>query len=156
MTRRLIYFVAFAFVSLAAAVLSLPWFLYWIGLSNLTRWPIKSSLPISSISERTEVLAYLRDKSSFQSLSPWSVTACLIFADTCREAPSGEKVAWFIARNNNAEGLQNRKFLMWHVSGASLTIWLTRNWTEEEMLAKARDLLSAHKLLDSQARRRAE
>jgi len=29
---------------------------------------------------------------------------------------------------------------MWHLSGAALTIWLTRNWTLDELIAKAVEL----------------
>jgi hypothetical protein len=29
---------------------------------------------------------------------------------------------------------------MWHLSGAALTIWLTRNWTLTELIAKAAEL----------------
>jgi hypothetical protein len=36
------------------------------------------------------------------------------------------------------EHLADRRY--WHLSGAALIIWLTRNWTPTEMVAKAIEL----------------
>ena len=46
-------------------------------------------------------------------------------------------MAWSVARSYNATHLDDRRMLWWHASGAALTIWLTRNWTQEQILAAA-------------------
>jgi len=51
------------------------------------------------------------------------------------------QIAWVIARSHNAEHLGNHQY--WHLSGAALTIWLTRNWTPTELIAKAVELETA-------------
>jgi len=36
--------------------------------------------------------------------------------------------------------LRDRRMLSWHLSGMALTVWLTRNWTPTELIAKAVEL----------------
>jgi hypothetical protein len=52
----------------------------------------------------------------------------------------GVRLAWIIARSHNLHHLGDQKMGMWHLSGAALTIWLTRNWTLTELIAKAVEL----------------
>jgi hypothetical protein len=40
----------------------------------------------------------------------------------------------------NAEHLSDHRY--WHLSGAALTIWLTRNWAPTELIARAIELES--------------
>jgi hypothetical protein len=46
-------------------------------------------------------------------------------------------LAWVIARNYNGSHLKNRRMIFWHLSGAALTIWVSRNWTAEQIVAAA-------------------
>lgn len=50
------------------------------------------------------------------------------------------RIASVIARSHNAKHLSDRRY--WHLSGAALTIWLTRNWTSAELIARAVELES--------------
>jgi hypothetical protein len=50
---------------------------------------------------------------------------------------AGVRVAWFVARKYLAEHRQTQGMLWWHLSGAALTIWLTRNLSADELLTMA-------------------
>ncbi len=70
-------------------------------------------------------------------LSPYSYALALATSD---RLPPGARIAWFIARNHNAENLKNRHMIWWHTSGMALTIWLTRNWSTDQLIAKAYEI----------------
>ncbi|MDH7453706.1 hypothetical protein QF205_11605 [Luteimonas composti] len=71
-------------------------------------------------------------------LNPWGVAARLLFGDPLRAAP-GERASWQIARTHNAAHPVGNN-LWWHTSGTALTIWITRNWSAEQIGATlARD-----------------
>jgi hypothetical protein len=46
----------------------------------------------------------------------------------------GADAAWLVARNFNASHLARQGSAWWHLSGAALTIWLTRHWTPDQVL----------------------
>ncbi|MEJ1966761.1 MAG: hypothetical protein WDO56_36540 [Gammaproteobacteria bacterium] len=72
-----------------------------------------------------------------------------IASDDPRALEGGAKAAWIIARDYNMSHLRRRETLWWHLSGAALTIWLTRNWTSDEILRvaseKARQATARHR-----------
>jgi hypothetical protein len=68
------------------------------------------------------------------SISPYGY-----FLQGARPSPSA-RLAWIIARTFNATHLEDHRMFIWHLSGAALTIWLTRNWTPTELIAKAVEL----------------
>jgi hypothetical protein len=45
---------------------------------------------------------------------------------------------WWVARSYNTKHLEDRRW--WYPSGAALAIWLTRNWTADELIAKGIEL----------------
>ncbi|WP_148714078.1 hypothetical protein [Chitinolyticbacter meiyuanensis] len=47
------------------------------------------------------------------------------------------KLAWLVARRQVSEHRRYDGAGWWHFSGIALTIWLTRHWTEEQLLSKA-------------------
>jgi hypothetical protein len=53
-------------------------------------------------------------------------------------ASASIQIAWIIARSHNLTHLTDRRY--WHLSGAALIIWLTRNWTSDELIARAVEL----------------
>ncbi len=72
----------------------------------------------------------------FQKLSPWHYFFIFFEAPLSEEAP-GEKVAWLVAREYNSTHLKNKEMISWQISGAALTVWLTRNWNDDQIMAKA-------------------
>jgi len=122
-----------------------PWLLYAIGLSMIDGRPSHASqAPVAS----EEVDAFWRRLRTprpdhIDPLSPHSYTLALLRADQRALEPAGF-VAWPIACSYNVDHLgDHRAMLAWHLSGAALTIWLTRNWTTDELVAKAVELDNA-------------
>src|SRR5262249_46041747 len=72
-----------------------------------------------------------------ESMSPYSYLLAMVYGGS-RGLPRGNHLAWVVARSYNTEHLKDR--LWWHPSGAALTIWLTRNWTTDELIAKGIEL----------------
>ena len=128
-------FVAIIIVGL----LSFPWVLYGIGLANVNGRPIHAERISITKTEAEALWHQLRETGpmEIEKLSPWDYVFLFVGKDKIHR---GERLAWFVARNHNAESLKDRRMLLWHLSGASLTIWLTRNWTAQELLAKANEI----------------
>ena len=128
-------------LGLAAAVIG-PWLLYELGLANVAGRPsLPKNVPVP-IEEAQGVWRKLREDGpiEIEPLNPYGYVLGLISSD---RAPSGSKVAWFVARNHNGSNLENRRMIWWHLSGAALTIWLTRHWSRDQLVAKANELLPA-------------
>jgi hypothetical protein len=122
------------------AVISLPWTLYWVGLHNVAGRPIPSTMSLTP-SGSADLQRYLRINAQplVEPLSPWSYFPSLVLAHP-RPMP-GADVAWIVARQYNAAHLRDRHMIWWHISGAALTVWLTRNWTGEQVLATAAEIV---------------
>ena len=125
---------------LTVSCLSFPWILYKVGLANIEGRP---SLPLNmalTADEAQTLWTEFKEVGPIQveKLSPWHYVL-LMFVDNNKPKP-GEYLAWFVARNYNSAHLHNKRMIYWHLSGASLTIWLTRNWSTEQLLAKVKEI----------------
>jgi hypothetical protein len=128
-----------AILGLAVVVIG-PWLLYELGLANVIGRPsLPNSVPVP-IAEAQGVWRKLREDGpiEIEPLNPYGYVLELVSSDGAR---SGSKVAWFVARNHNGSNLHNRRMIWWHLSGAALTIWLTRHWSRDQLIAKAHELL---------------
>lgn len=54
--------------------------------------------------------------------------------------PPGQLVTWWVAREYLVSHKQYQGMGWWHLSGAALAIWLSRNWTSDEILSAAAQL----------------
>jgi len=127
-------------IILAVSLLFFPWLLYAIGLSNIEGRP---SLPTNATltpDEAQKIWEELKEKGPIQieKISPWHYVFMVLEAND--KPKSGEYLAWFVARNYNSTHMRNKRMIYWHLSGASLTIWLTRNWSAEQLLLKAKEI----------------
>ena len=131
-----------AVASLLAAlllVLTLPIGLYGLGLSNIEGRP---EPPIQTSNLATD-MAYLQqafrrqEPIAIRVLNPWTYAVSLVTLDTDLSSDDGSIAAWVIARNYNGGHLKNRRMTFWHLSGAALTIWVSRNWTAEQIVTAA-------------------
>jgi hypothetical protein len=66
-------------------------------------------------------------------LNPY--TYLVVTGELGAEKP-GVLVAWHVASGHVLEHRRYKGMLWWHLAGASLTIWLTRNWSAEQLLSK--------------------
>jgi hypothetical protein len=138
-SRQLVLSTALA---LAALVAALPGFAYVAGLAKAHGRPEPAS-PAHYSSEAVAAAWARCDEQlplATQQLSPWGYAGRLLFGNALRAAP-GERAAWRIAATHNVRHPVGGSF-WWHMSGAALTIWLTRHWSAEQIGATlARDNL---------------
>jgi hypothetical protein len=135
MTRRQVLIVVALVVTPLSAAAAAPWLIYWFGLSQIEGRPTAATGTVTA--EQTDRLfKQLRIPQPVQidPISPYTY-----FLQGTRPNTS-TRVAWIIARSYNAKYLSDRRMLIWHLSGMALTVWLTRNWTPTELIAKAIEL----------------
>jgi hypothetical protein len=127
-------------LGVALLVFSLPIGLYWLGLSNIEGRP-EPPTEMNHIAADTVLL-----QQTFRSpapvavhpLNPWTYAATLLTEDPSNLRPdNGSDAVWLIARGYNSKHLKNRRMSHWHLSGAALSIWLSRNWTTDEIVTAA-------------------
>jgi hypothetical protein len=131
---------AVALISLVA--IAHPWMLYWLGLGNIEGRP-KPSESNSSCTEAEHRLFRTLGVDSRprpDPMSPWTYELALLSGNEMQS--TDVSAAWIVARHYNAAHLKGRPPLWWHLSGAALTIWLTRKWPSEVILCEA-SILSA-------------
>lgn len=115
-----------------------PWALYAVGLENVVGRP---TLPANiHISEDDAGALWTEFEEEgpikVQKLSPWSYIMMIIRQDPIKHKPPGLNLAWQVARSHNQQNLKDQRMLFWHLSGMSLAVWLTRNWTTKDIVTK--------------------
>jgi hypothetical protein len=137
MVRRLVCVIAALTVTALSAAAACPWLLYWYGLRQIDGRPT-AAVHTATAEQSDRLFEKLRIPQPvyIDILSPYTY-----LFQGARPASSAQ-LAWMIARSYNVNHLGDQKMLKWHLSGAALTIWLTRNWTLTELTAKAVELES--------------
>jgi hypothetical protein len=110
-----------------------PWLIYWIGLNKIDGRPTPATH--TATAEQVDRLfrrLKLSEPVQIDSISPYSY-----FLQGAHPSAS-TRIAWVVARSYNAKHLSDRQY--WDLSGAALTIWLTRNWMPTELIATAIEL----------------
>jgi hypothetical protein len=125
--------IATALLVLCIVTLSVgPWAVYWLALQGLDGSP---ALPTSAATaqERRDIWQKVggHGEPTIAAISPYR------YFSLSPEEQAGVRLAWSVASNYNLEHLKYEGMFWWHFSGAALTIWLTRNWTTEQLLSKA-------------------
>jgi len=128
------------FVVLVTLILAGPWLLYAIGLTNVSGRP---TLPITSVTdeEAKNIWVDLKETGSVRitKIGPWDYIL-MVLAPSTQKKPVGMHATWFVVSDYNINQLKNKNMLYWHISGAAMTIWLSRNWTTEEILSKVKEI----------------
>ena len=126
------------FTVIATFVYFAPWVLYRVGLSNLSGRPSKPKIEKLDEAKSQKIWKLLNENGpvEFESLTPWHYAFQFIGLQKEKMSP-GERTAYFVARAYASNNLKNRKMIYWHLSSTSLTIWLTRNWSGDQILSKA-------------------
>jgi hypothetical protein len=116
-----------------------PWALYWLALSNIHGRPPHASNSAFTAEDAEALWRKLREPLPIhvEPLSPHAHLWVLFHGDA-RALPRGAQLAWWVAKSYNTRHLEDRRW--WHPSGAALAIWLTRNWTANELIAKGIEL----------------
>lgn len=131
MPRRLLRYLV---LLVAALLLAMPLVLYQLGLSGVQGVPGK---PRVLASHERQMLVWTRaqgkDMPRMDSLNPYSFAFGLLSG---KPNDPGLVVASWVARDYLLENGRYGGMSWWHLSGAALTIWLSRNWSAEELLTK--------------------
>ena len=128
-----------ALASVIGLVAVSPWLLYWLALWSVQGRPTPPVPPYIS-KERAHKLWLCLGQPPPISIQPKSPPAMVIGFLTGQFSwlkTSGDFVAWQVARNYNYEYLAGHDKGHGHLAGTGLTIWLTRNWTADEILTAA-------------------
>jgi hypothetical protein len=115
---------------LLAAASTTPWLAYWIGLRKIEGRPLRSVRDITA-EDVDRLCKHLRISQplNIDALSPYS------YFFQGNPPSDSVRIAWLIAKSYNVDHVDDRRY--WHLAGAALTIWLTRNWTSSELVATA-------------------
>jgi hypothetical protein len=116
-----------------------PWALYWLALTKIDGRPAHAFSSTFTAEDSESLWRKLREPPPIhvEPLSPYSYLWAWIHGDA-HLLPHGTGLAWWVAKSHNAGHLKDH--LWWHPSGAALTIWLTRNRTVDELIAKGIEL----------------
>jgi hypothetical protein len=133
-----------ALLGLLAVPLSVPAIAYRVDLFRIYGMPVPAvpadyaPVDLSAAWQRCGDRAPL----TVVPLNPWGYTAKLLWGSPGFEG-TGQLAAWQVVRNYNYKHLPPG-MSGWHLSGAALTIWVTRHWSGEQIAATlVRDNLCA-------------
>ena len=118
-----------------SAAATAPWLIYWYGLRQIEGRPTAATH--TATAEQLDRL--FKQLKIFQPVQIDPISPYTYFLQGAHPN-SSTRVAWIIARSYNANHLSDYRMSIWHLSGMALTIWLTRNWTQTELIAKAVEL----------------
>lgn len=141
---KLISRLAIALVGLVLLVaLALLWLIYWNGITNFKSMPDFSGLPVLTAPQRDVVLAEfkLTETPVVASQTPYARLLHFYWAQDrswwqSPEARTERLVSW-VASCHAQDNLIKTRIMMWHISGAAMSVWLHNNATSEQILAKA-------------------
>jgi hypothetical protein len=138
--RRFRQFAGVAACAAFALLLGLPPALYWLGLSGVEGRPQKPR-QLASIEQQNVVWKRARGTGAAHVAAddPYSYFVSVLFAQP-KHTPPGQLVTWLVARDYLLTHQRHQGMGWWHLSGAALAIWLSRNWTSEEILSRAAQL----------------
>jgi hypothetical protein len=145
--KRILFRILSVSISLATALIVLialaPLGLYALGLSNVDGRPSPASSghPTAADEALLERTFRISQPITVEPLSPWSYVTSALEDPKRTAASGGVDAAWVVARHYNAHHLENRSSTWWHLSGAALTIWITRHWTSDQVLSAAAALI---------------
>jgi hypothetical protein len=126
--------------ALLAAVVPLG--LYWLGLSNIEGRPEPPRILSNVTADRALLQQDLRMREPIvvEVLNPWSFFWTSFQLD---EKSRSDRAAGMVAGYYNSDHLKSHRMLWWHLSEASLMIWVTRHWTADEIITAAASLARA-------------
>ncbi len=120
---------------LVSLLLLSPWLIYAGMLASLDGRPMR---PEHLLPAQEQVRIWqLADGTGDLRSEPLSLYgfAWELFAPTGQPAPMETLAGWVACEHLRAQA--HRSMLGWHLSNAALTVWLTRNWTAQELTTAA-------------------
>ena len=136
--KRLLYGVV---VVTILAVSIGPWGLYWLGLFGVDGKP-KSASIVTTENEKNAVWLQAKGIAGTE-IEPISPHGYIYQLYAVKLNNPGLRVSWQVATNHLIANKKYKGSGWWHLSGAALTIWITRNWTTEQTVTKAVEIKRA-------------
>lgn len=130
----------------------MPGILYYVGLYNIHGKPEISNIDKLDENQLKSLLTYHKEENipEIRRVNPWEYTFTLLTNESS-SIPSGTNIVWSIVRSYNSNNIKNKRMIYWHLSGAALTIWLSNNWTQNQIMAKAYEISEQEKHLTSKS-----
>ena len=124
-----------ALLVLSGAALSIPPIAYGVGLLKTEGRPLPADPKNYAPAELSAAWKRCHDRLPLVvvPLNPWGVTAGVLSGDGQFHG-TGQYAAMQVARAHNYKHVSGGMG-WWHLSGAALTIWVTRSWTGEQIAA---------------------
>lgn len=137
---RIRRFIAVVTLTMGVLMLGFPVALYWFGLNGVDGRPQKP-LQLASAEQKTAVWKRAQGQGMpyVEPDNPYSYAIGAFFAQGRRTPPS-QLLTWWVARDYLRSHKRYEGMGWWHLSGAALAIWLSRNWTSDEILSAAAQL----------------
>ena len=116
--------------------LAAPLALYWYGLHGVEERPERPR-QMASAPEQQRVWTQVRGRGpvTLDPMNPYGVTFNILAGRMT--APAGETLAFWIARTYLLDHRRDDGMSWWHLSSVALTIWISRNWSAEEVMTVA-------------------
>ncbi len=140
--RRTVRIALTTIALLAVVVVASSLALYWVGLSGVQGLPDRPT-ELAPVEQRQLVWRQARGSGqpTVEAMNPYSVGLKLLLPAPSRTTP-GELVAWWVASGYLLEHQKHKGMAWWHLSGMALTIWLSRNWSSEELMSAGVQILT--------------
>jgi hypothetical protein len=135
--------IAWSFVLILFAVVLLPQFVYWWGLSNLDQPPKPSE---SKLTPERELKIWLDGKEvgepKVQPITAYGYIMNVhcqakqgLYAEVCMGKYPGLRLASLAVRPQVSDAVHGKGNSIWQVTWAAYAIWATRNWDIHQILA---------------------
>lgn len=137
---RIQRFIAIVACAMFALLLGFPPALYSLGLKGVEGRPQKP-LRLASAEQKTVAWKHARGEGIpyISADNPYSYVAS-VFLTQEQRTPASQLVTWWVARDYLLRHQRYKGMGWWHSSGAALAIWLSRNWTSDEIFSAAAQL----------------
>lgn len=145
MARKILLKTAAYFLGATALVVAgIPFGLYWMGLSNIEGRPEPRTHTGNVVADSELLKRNLgtHDPIVIDALNPWTFLGEAFYRmpDLRSEHGRSLRAVGIVVLNYNSSHLRDHRMIWWHLSEMSLTIWVTRHWTTDEIITAAADL----------------
>lgn len=124
-------------VLLAGLIFAAPWGLYYLGLQGISGKP---ALPVALLTDERQIELWQKagceGRPALDELNP---VHYIMTAPSQEAPPPATMFAWRIASAYQREHKLHDGAMWQQLSGAALAIWITRNWSIEQILSKVQE-----------------
>ena len=136
MGRKAIYTVVIIVAALPLFVAMTIEVVYRLEMSNTIK-PISQPTPGWPQAVNDAIWASFNETAPIEvrPLMPWNIMMGFVFSRT--SLGPGSKIAGYVAQHTLINARVQVRMLYWHVKVLAMTIWLSRHWSAEEIIAEA-------------------